>query len=94
MQTQLANHVAAMAPAAMIGVLCGLLGIGFTVINLKVARLRNQVMQARALRQPCTAAFFPKGSRACFRGRLCSCACMQLVAQAVGSAPKLSMRQV
>lgn len=34
-----------MAPAAMIGVLCGLLAIGFTVINLKVARLRIQVMQ-------------------------------------------------
>ena len=41
----LANHVAAMAPAAVIGVLCGLLAIGFTVINLKVARLRIQVMQ-------------------------------------------------
>lgn len=44
-QTVLANHVAAMAPAAVIGVLCGLLAIGFTVINLKVARLRIQVMQ-------------------------------------------------
>lgn len=46
-QTVLANHVAAMAPAALIGVLAGLLAIGFTVINLKVARLRIQVLQAR-----------------------------------------------
>lgn len=30
-QTVLANHVAAMAPAALIGVLAGLLAIGFTV---------------------------------------------------------------
>ena len=47
MQTQLANHVAAMAPAVVIGVMCGLLAIAFTVINIKVARLRNRLLQVR-----------------------------------------------
>ena len=45
MQTQLTNHVAAMAPAALIGVACGLLAIAFTVINLKVARFRIAALQ-------------------------------------------------
>ncbi|KAK9804251.1 hypothetical protein WJX72_003440 [[Myrmecia] bisecta] len=40
-QTQLKNHVAAMAPAIVIGIACGLLGIMFTFINLKVARIRE-----------------------------------------------------
>ena len=46
-QTQLANHIAAMAPAIIIGVVCGLLAIAFTVINLKVARLRRAVLRVR-----------------------------------------------
>lgn len=45
-QTQLANHMAAMAPAVVIGVICGLLAIAFTVINLKVARLRRVILKA------------------------------------------------
>ncbi len=35
-QTQLTNHVYATLPAAVIGVICGILGILFTIINLKV----------------------------------------------------------
>ncbi|KAK9840815.1 hypothetical protein WJX81_006821 [Elliptochloris bilobata] len=55
-QTVLANHVAAMAPAALIGVLAGLLAIGFTVINLKVARLRIRVLRGKRwwrMAEPC-----------------------------------------
>lgn len=43
-QTQLSNHVAAMAPAAVIGTVCGLLAIAFTGVNLKAARLREAVL--------------------------------------------------
>ena len=46
-QTQLANHVAAVGPAIMIGTLCGLLGMVFTVLNLKVMRLRDATLQVR-----------------------------------------------
>ena len=46
-QTQLTNHVAAMAPAALIGIACGLLAIAFTVINLKVARFRMAALRVR-----------------------------------------------
>ncbi|CAL8466168.1 g5704 [Coccomyxa elongata] len=54
--TPLTNHVAAVAPAAVIGVACGLLAIAFTVINLKVARLRIALLQARKgwrMAEPC-----------------------------------------
>ena len=43
--TPLKNHVAAVAPAAIIGVACGLLAIAFTIINLKVARARDALLQ-------------------------------------------------
>jgi len=43
--TPLKNHVAAVAPAALIGVACGLLAIAFTIINLKVARARDALLQ-------------------------------------------------
>ena len=46
-QTQLANHVAAVGPAIVIGTLCGLLGMVFTVLNLKVMRLRDATLQVR-----------------------------------------------
>jgi hypothetical protein len=36
-QTQLASHVMAMAPAAVVGIICGVGAILFTVINLKVS---------------------------------------------------------
>lgn len=45
--TPLTNHVAAVAPAALIGVACGLLAIAFTIINLKVARARDALLQVR-----------------------------------------------
>ena len=38
-QTVLTNHVYAMLPAALIGIICGLLGILFTIINIKVGGL-------------------------------------------------------
>ena len=40
----MSNHVAAMAPAAVIGTVCGLLAIAFTAVNLKAARLRDAVL--------------------------------------------------
>ena len=43
--TPLKNHVAAVAPAAIIGITCGLLAIAFTIINLKVARARDALLQ-------------------------------------------------
>ncbi|KAK9806419.1 hypothetical protein WJX73_004486 [Symbiochloris irregularis] len=55
-QTQLANHMAAMAPAVVIGVICGLLAIVFTVINLKVARMRRVILKGRKrwrMAEPC-----------------------------------------
>ena len=42
-QTQLSNHVAAMIPAVIIGLVCGTLAIAFTALNLKVARLREAI---------------------------------------------------
>jgi hypothetical protein len=50
--TPLTNHVAAVAPAAVIGVACGVLAIMFTVINLKVARLRIALLQVRPILCP------------------------------------------
>ena len=47
--TPLTNHVAAVAPAALIGVACGLLAIAFTIINLKVARARDALLQVHPL---------------------------------------------
>ncbi|KAK9853352.1 hypothetical protein WJX84_009701 [Apatococcus fuscideae] len=57
-QMQLKNHVAAVAPAALIGALCGLLGGAFTAVNLKIARLRAAATPARTGRmwmmvEPC-----------------------------------------
>lgn len=42
-QTQLSNHVAAMLPAVVIGLVSGTLAIAFTAMNLKAARLREAV---------------------------------------------------
>lgn len=55
-QTQLSNHVAAMAPAAIIGLACGVLAIAFTAVNLKVARLREAVLTKKStlrMAEPC-----------------------------------------
>ena len=44
-QTQLANHVAAVGPAILVGLACGVLGTAFTVLNVKVIRLRDTIIQ-------------------------------------------------
>ena len=46
-QTVLSNHVAAVLPAVVIGLACGALGIIFTVMNLKVTRLRELYIGVR-----------------------------------------------
>lgn len=54
--TQLNNHVMAMVPAALCGLLCGLLAVAFTIMNLKVIRFRGSVINPdRRLRmaEPC-----------------------------------------
>ena len=43
----LSNHVAAVFPAALIGLACGALGIVFTVMNLKITRLRELYIGVR-----------------------------------------------
>lgn len=65
-QTQLANHIAAIGPAIVIGAVCGLLAIVFTALNLKIARLRRRVMQVL----PC----FVRNLLKCCLYCLCSCA--------------------
>lgn len=47
-QTQLANHVAAVLPAILVGLACGVLGTIFTVLNVKVVRLRDAVIQVHS----------------------------------------------
>lgn len=44
-QTQLANHVAAVGPAILVGIACGVLATVFTVLNIKVVRLRDTIIQ-------------------------------------------------
>ena len=61
--TPLTNHVAAVAPAALIGVACGLLAIAFTIINLKVARARDALLQVHP--SPACAACTPLLTHAC-----------------------------
>lgn len=46
-QTQLANHVAAVGPAVLVGLACGVLGTAFTVLNVKIIRLRDSIIQGR-----------------------------------------------
>ncbi|KAL3159050.1 hypothetical protein ABBQ32_011048 [Trebouxia sp. C0010 RCD-2024] len=46
-QTQLANHVAAVLPAILVGLACGVLGTIFTLLNVKVVRLRDAIIQGR-----------------------------------------------
>ena len=54
-QTQLTNHVAAVLPAAVCGLVAGLLAIVFTFINLKVTRLRAALLRTKFQRmmEPC-----------------------------------------
>lgn len=43
-QTVLSNHIVSIVPAAAIGMVCGGLSIAFTVLNLKVSRLRQKLI--------------------------------------------------
>jgi chloride channel 7 len=54
-QTQLTNHVAAVLPAAVCGLLAGLGAIVFTFINLRVARLRAELLKTKfqKMAEPC-----------------------------------------
>lgn len=53
-QTQLANHVAAVLPAILVGLACGVLGTIFTVLNVKVVRWRDAIIQVRPACATCT----------------------------------------
>ena len=57
-QTQLTNHVAAIVPAAVIGLVCGLLGTSFTVLNLRVMRFREAVIGVRIYGPAASSLFF------------------------------------
>ncbi|KAL4443355.1 hypothetical protein ABPG75_011092 [Micractinium tetrahymenae] len=56
-QTQLTNHVLMVLPAAAIGIICGICAILFTIINLKVARARQEFFKGRPaqwrMAEPC-----------------------------------------
>lgn len=54
-QTQLTNHVAAVLPAAVCGLLSGIMAIVFTFLNLRVARLRGEVLRSKRAKmaEPC-----------------------------------------
>ena len=56
-QTQLANHVAAVGPAILVGLACGVLGTIFTVVNVKVVRLRDAIIQVRLMLMRCRVHF-------------------------------------
>ncbi|KDD74684.1 voltage gated chloride channel protein [Helicosporidium sp. ATCC 50920] len=53
--TQLNNHIAAIFPAAVCGLLCGLLAILFTSLNTRVSRLRAATIKTRRAKmlEPC-----------------------------------------
>ncbi|KAF8068428.1 clcD [Scenedesmus sp. PABB004] len=54
---EISAHILAVVPAAVVGLLCGGLGVGFTLLNLKIARLRDAIaLPANAWRrcvEPC-----------------------------------------
>lgn len=54
-QTQLATHAMAMIPAAVVGLISGLAAIAFTVLNLRVTRLRSKLLKTKRARllEPC-----------------------------------------
>jgi H+/Cl- antiporter ClcA len=41
---EISAHILAIVPAAVVGLLCGILGIGFTLLNLKIARFRDATL--------------------------------------------------
>jgi chloride channel 7 len=54
-QTQLTNHVFAVLPAAVCGLVSGLMAIFFTFINLRVTRLRAELLRTKfqKMMEPC-----------------------------------------
>ncbi|KAI7836469.1 hypothetical protein COHA_009686 [Chlorella ohadii] len=56
-KTQLTTHVLMVVPAAAIGIICGICAIIFTLINLKVARARQEFFKGRPAKwrmaEPC-----------------------------------------
>jgi len=54
-QTQLTNHVMAVLPAAVCGLVSGLVAIAFTFINLRVTRVRAAFLKTKTQRmmEPC-----------------------------------------
>lgn len=41
---EISAHILAVVPAAVVGLLCGLVGIAFTLLNLKITRLRDATL--------------------------------------------------
>lgn len=41
------NHVVTVPFAILIGIICGLIGIIFTVMNVKISRLRDELLKER-----------------------------------------------
>lgn len=53
---EISAHILATLPAAVVGLICGVLGIGFTLLNLKIARLRDATLARHKWRrciEPC-----------------------------------------
>eukprot|EP00878_Enallax_costatus_P009157 GHUV01009572.1.p1 GENE.GHUV01009572.1~~GHUV01009572.1.p1 ORF type:complete len:712 (+),score=175.93 GHUV01009572.1:218-2353(+) len=53
---EVSAHILAVVPAAVVGLLCGVLGIGFTLLNVKIARLRDATLSKYKWRrciEPC-----------------------------------------
>lgn len=53
---EISAHILAIVPAAVVGLLCGVLGIGFTLLNLKIARFRDATLSRYKWRrciEPC-----------------------------------------
>lgn len=56
---EISAHILAVVPAAAVGLLCGGLGVGFTLLNLKVTRLRDATLGRTKWRrcvEPCVLA--------------------------------------
>jgi chloride channel 7 len=54
---EISGHILAVIPAAVVGLVCGLVGIVFTLLNLKVSRLRDLLFTGRSkwhrMAEPC-----------------------------------------
>ena len=74
-QTQLANHVAAVGPAILVGIACGVLATVFTVLNIKVVRLRDTIIQVSTAFPVCTSLayglFLTQHCKACSSAIVC-----------------------